>query len=84
MTVDEMHIKENSSDLWFKTSGLLAKVCRDRERLEMASDYLLKQMDPRRTLSVSGLSLHFLKCLGFAIIVYVHTGDWGRGSEAEV
>ena len=46
MTVDEMHIKENSSDLWFKISGLLAKVCRDRERLEMASDYLLRTDGP--------------------------------------
>lgn len=35
-------------------------------------------MDPRRTLlSVPGLSIHSPKCLRFAVIVYVHTGDWG-------
>lgn len=43
MTIDEKHIKENSSDLWFK---ILAKVCGGRERLEMASDYLLRTDGP--------------------------------------
>lgn len=46
MTVDEKHIKEISSDLWFKISGLLAKVCGGRERLEMAFDYLLRTDGP--------------------------------------
>lgn len=47
MTVDETHIKGNSSDLWFKISGLLAEyVGVGRERLEMVFDYLLRTDGP--------------------------------------